>query len=78
MKICNGNLVRNWNGDLTAMGRNVAVVISDRMGVERAVHRVQYGARPKVDEGDKMKRGERIAELDPFTRPILNEIDGEI
>jgi DNA-directed RNA polymerase subunit beta' len=42
------------------------------------VHRVQYGARLKVDEGDKIKRGQRIAEWDPFTRPILTEIDGVI
>ena len=61
-----------------AMARNVAVVITDRSGAERAVHRVQYGARLKVDEGDKIKRGQRIAEWDPFTRPILTEIDGVI
>ena len=61
-----------------AMARNVAVVIIDRSGAERAVHRVQYGARLKVDEGDKVKRGQRIAEWDPFTRPILTEIDGEV
>ena len=38
----------------------------------------QYGARLKVDEGDKVKRGQRIAEWDPFTRPILTEVDGVI
>ena len=37
------------------------------------MHRVQYGARLKVDEGDKIKRGQRIAEWDPFTPPILTE-----
>ena len=47
-------------------------------GAERAVHRVQYGARLKVDEGDKVKRGQRIAEWDPYTRPILTEVDGVI
>ena len=78
MKIRNRNLARNSNGDLMAMARNVAVVITDRSGAERAVHRVQYGARLKVDEGDKIKRGQRIAEWDPFTRPILTEIDGVI
>ena len=36
----------------------------------------QYGARLKVDEGDKVKRGQRIAEWDPYTRPILTEVDG--
>ena len=78
VKIRNRNLARNSNGDLMAMARNVAVVILDRSGAERAVHRVQYGARLKVDEGDKVKRGQRIAEWDPFTRPILTEIDGVV
>ena len=42
------------------------------------MHRIQYGARLKVDEGDKIKRGQRIAEWDPFTRPIITEVDGTI
>ena len=42
------------------------------------MHRVQYGARLKVDEGDQIKRGQRLAEWDPFTRPILTEIDGVV
>ena len=78
VKIRNRNIARNSNGDLMAMARNVAVVIVDKSGAERAVHRVQYGARLKVDEGDKIKRGQRIAEWDPFTRPILTEIDGVV
>ena len=42
------------------------------------MHRIQYGARMKVDEGDQIKRGQRIAEWDPYTRPILTEVDGTI
>uniref|UniRef100_UPI003FD74AEA DNA-directed RNA polymerase subunit beta' n=1 Tax=Rhodoblastus sp. TaxID=1962975 RepID=UPI003FD74AEA len=48
VSIRNRNVARNSNGDLMAMARNVAVVITDRSGAERAVHRVQYGARLKV------------------------------
>jgi DNA-directed RNA polymerase subunit beta' len=32
----------------------------------------------KVDEGDTIKRGQRIADWDPYTRPIVTEIDGII
>jgi DNA-directed RNA polymerase subunit beta' len=78
VKIRNRHLARNSEGDLMVMARNVAVVIEGPDGVERAVHRVQYGARLKVDEGDNIKRGQRIAEWDPYTRPILTEIDGVI
>ncbi|HYP56934.1 MAG TPA: DNA-directed RNA polymerase subunit beta' [Beijerinckia sp.] len=78
VKIRNRHLARNSEGDLMVMARNVAVVIEGPDGVERAVHRVQYGSRLRVDEGDKIKRGQRIAEWDPYTRPILTEIDGAI
>jgi DNA-directed RNA polymerase subunit beta' len=73
----NRNVARNSDGELIVMGRNVAVVIVGPDGAERAVHRRPYGARLKVDEGDTMKRGQRIAEWDPYSRPILTEIDGK-
>jgi DNA-directed RNA polymerase subunit beta' len=78
IRIRNRHLSRNNDGDLMVMARNVAVVIEGPDGTERAVHRVQYGARMKVDEGDQIKRGQRIAEWDPYTRPILTEVDGVI
>ena len=78
VQIRNRHLARNSDGDLIVMARNVAVVIVGPDGVERTVNRVQYGSRMKVDEGDKIKRGQRIAEWDPYTRPILSEVDGVI
>ncbi len=78
VKIRNRAVARNSDGDTMVMARNVAVVILDRDGSERAVHRVQYGAKLRVDEGDKIKRGQRVAEWDPYTRPILTEVDGAI
>ncbi|MGA2793746.1 MAG: DNA-directed RNA polymerase subunit beta', partial [Roseiarcus sp.] len=78
VKIRNRSVARNSEGDVMVMARNVAVVILDRDGSERAVHRVQYGARLKVDDGDHVKRGQRIAEWDPYTRPIMTETPGVI
>jgi len=76
--IRNRNVVRNSDGHLVVMGRNMAVIILDEGGKERAVHRVTYGSRIYVDEGDKVKRGQRIAEWDPYTRPILTEVEGRV
>src|SRR5476651_2242065 len=59
VKIRNRAVARNSEGDVMVMARNVAIVVEGPDGTERAVHRVQYGARLKVDEGDKIKRGER-------------------
>jgi DNA-directed RNA polymerase subunit beta' len=76
--IRNRQVARNSDKELIVMGRNVAVVIQDADGTERATHRLQYGARLKVDDGDTIKRGQRIAEWDPYTRPILTEVDGSL
>jgi DNA-directed RNA polymerase subunit beta' len=78
IRIKNKNIMRNSDGELIAMARNMAVAVVDQDGTERAVHRIQYGARMKVDEGDKIKRGQRIAEWDPYTRPVLTEVEGTI
>jgi DNA-directed RNA polymerase subunit beta' len=76
INIRNRAVGRNSDGDLIAIGRNVAIVVTGPDGAERAVHRIQYGAKLRVDEGDSIKRGQRIAEWDPYTRPIITEVDG--
>jgi DNA-directed RNA polymerase subunit beta' len=58
------------------MGRNTAVVVLDEDGTERAVHRLPYGTHLRVDDGVRVKRGDRLAEWDPYTRPVLTEIEG--
>jgi DNA-directed RNA polymerase subunit beta' len=78
IRIRNKNIMRNSDGDAIAMARNMAVVVVDPDGTERAVHRIQFGSRMRVDDGDKIKRGQRIAEWDPYTRPILTEVEGTI
>jgi DNA-directed RNA polymerase subunit beta' len=76
--IKNRNVVRNSDGDLITMSRNLVVAVLDPDGTERAVHRIQYGARLKVDDGEHVKRGQRIAEWDPYTRPIVTELEGTV
>jgi DNA-directed RNA polymerase subunit beta' len=78
IRIKNRNIQRNSDGDMIAMVRNMTVAVVDQDGTERAVHRIQYGARMRVDEGDAIKRGQRIAEWDPYTRPVLTEAEGTI
>ncbi|MGZ9103341.1 MAG: DNA-directed RNA polymerase subunit beta', partial [Rhodoplanes sp.] len=78
IRINNRNVVRNSDGELIAMARNMAMVVVDQDGTERAVHRIQFGSRLKVDEGDKIARGQRMAEWDPYTRPIHTEAEGSV
>ncbi len=72
----NRNVAKDSEGNLIVMGRNVALVVQDADGAERAVHKLLYGTRLKVDEGQSVKRGARLAEWDPYTRPIMTEVAG--
>ena len=76
IEVRNRNVVRNSDGALIAMGRNMAIIIRDEKGEERATQRVTYGSKIMVDDGDKVKRGQRLAEWDPYTRPIMTEVEG--
>jgi DNA-directed RNA polymerase subunit beta' len=78
IKIKNKNIAKNSDGENIAMVRNMAVIVVDQDGTERAVHRIQYGSRMRVEEGDKIKSGQRIAEWDPYTRPVMTEVEGTI
>ncbi|HEY1749118.1 MAG TPA: DNA-directed RNA polymerase subunit beta', partial [Xanthobacteraceae bacterium] len=78
IRIKNKNVARNSDGDQIVMSRNLIVAVTDPDGTERAVHRIQYGARLKVEDGEHIKRGQRIAEWDPYTRPIMTEVEGTV
>ena len=71
-------VVKNTDGDWIAMGRSIVVAVLDADDNELAVHRIQNGARMRVEDGEKIKRGQRIAEWDPYTRPILTEAEGTV
>ncbi|MEP6289751.1 MAG: DNA-directed RNA polymerase subunit beta' [Marinomonas sp.] len=78
VKLRNSNVVTDSTGKIITLGRNVSLVIEDEKGHERAVHKLMQGARLFVNEGDKIKRGMRLAEWDPYTRPVMTEVDGKI
>ncbi len=78
IKFKSKNVATNSDNDIVAMVRNMVVAVLDADGTERAHHRIPYGARLRVKDGEKIKRGQRIAEWDPYTRPILTEVEGTI
>jgi DNA-directed RNA polymerase subunit beta' len=78
VRLRNSNVVTDSTGRTITLGRSVSLVIEDEQGHERAVHKLTQGARLFVNEGDKIKRGMRLAEWDPYTRPIMTEVEGII
>ncbi|GLQ09315.1 DNA-directed RNA polymerase subunit beta' [Devosia yakushimensis] len=76
--IRNPNVAKVEGGKLVVMARNVSLAILDADGKERATHKVTYGSKLLIKEGDMVRRGQRLAEWDPYTRPILAEVEGEV
>jgi DNA-directed RNA polymerase subunit beta' len=76
VKVNNRNVVINSQKVPVVMGRNCEVVLLDEAGREKARHRIPYGAKLLADEDAKVKRGQRIAEWDPYTLPIITEREG--
>ena len=72
----NGNLLANAAGEQIVMGRNMQIAIIDDNGQERASHKITYGAKVFVTEGQGVKRGTKLFEWDPYTLPIIAEKGG--
>jgi DNA-directed RNA polymerase subunit beta' len=76
VQVRNRNIVLNSVGVPVVMGRNSEIVLVDEQGRERARHRVPYGAKLLADEGAMVKKGQKLAEWDPYTLPIITEKEG--
>ncbi|HEV2568492.1 DNA-directed RNA polymerase subunit beta' [Sphingomonas sp.] len=70
--------ITDSRGRRIALARNGEIAILDMDGRERATHRLPYGAHLLVNDGHIVQKGERIAEWDPFTMPIITEKAGVV
>jgi DNA-directed RNA polymerase subunit beta' len=73
LRFINLTTLKNRMGDLVVMNRNGEVAIVDDKGREKKRYPVIYGARFKVGDGGKVKKGMLLAEWDPFSTPILTQ-----
>ena len=72
----NAIFLLNQSGEQIVMGRNMQIAILNDQGEERASHKVIYGSKVFVKDGDKVKRGAKLFEWDPYTLPIIAEKPG--
>ena len=61
-----------------AKARKLEFTIVDGDGKELELHKVDYGTRLAFKNGAKIKRGDRLAEWDPYATPILTEVEGTV
>jgi DNA-directed RNA polymerase subunit beta' len=66
------------DGMLVAMNRSGSVAIVDDRGREKERYQVVYGARLRVEDGQKVSLGDQLAEWDPYTYAVLTEIGGTV
>ena len=76
VRLNNCMVVKNSAGLPIVMSRNAELLLIDDKERERARHRVPYGAKLLVKNKAKVKRGEKLAEWDPYTLPIISEKEG--
>ncbi|MEK7683337.1 MAG: DNA-directed RNA polymerase subunit beta', partial [Nitrospirota bacterium] len=78
IKFININTVKNREGLLVVMNRNVNIAVVDSKGREKEKYPVVYGAKLLVGNGQKVEIGQRLVEWDPYSTPILTEVGGRI
>ena len=70
--------ITDKKGRILSLARNGELAVIDAEGREREIHKVPYGTVLMHKDGDKVKEGERLAEWDPFTLPIITEQSGVV
>ena len=78
VKFMNLNVAKTRENDFVVMNRHGEVHVLDEQRRSRGKYTVPYGAHLKVSDNSKIKKGQLIAEWDPFSIPILAEVDGTI
>jgi len=72
----NAVLLENQAGETVVMGRNMTLSIMGENGEELANHKIGYGSKVFPKDGQKILRGDKLFEWDPFTLPIIAEKSG--
>lgn len=79
VKFVDLNLVQNAQGRFVVMNRRGGeFAIQGKAGRERERFPVIYGAQILVKEGDSVEPGQLLATWDPFTTPIITEVNGTV
>jgi DNA-directed RNA polymerase subunit beta' len=77
VRLIGGSTVVAPDGALICMSRNLVLTVQVD-GKDRETYKPPYGARLKFKDGDKVKRGERLTEWDPYSNPIITEVGGRV
>jgi DNA-directed RNA polymerase subunit beta' len=71
-------LIVDQRGRRVVLSRSGEIAIKDMDGRELSVDRIPYGAYVMFDDGHIVSKGDRMAEWDPFTMPLITETGGTV
>ncbi|MDR2724440.1 MAG: DNA-directed RNA polymerase subunit beta' [Holosporaceae bacterium] len=74
----NEKTVINSDNQKIVMNRNTEIIILDVNRKEKANYKVPHGSRLYVANGEKISKGSKLADWDPFTSPMICEREGII
>ena len=78
IKIDDLNMLEDSEKRKIIIGRTTNVSVIDEFGNERSKNKLTYGSELLVEEGQDIKKGDRLAQWDPYTIPIITESSGII
>ena len=78
LRIINKNLIEDSKKNIIVMGRNTQLSLEDENNRQIAIYKVNYGSRLFFKDGDRIEKGKKIAEWDPYTLPVIAEAGGII
>ena len=79
IKYHNIRTIKNKQEQLIVVSRNGEISVkSSKKQSKEQYQLVPYGARLKVKENKKVKKGELLVEWDPYSMPIISEVPGKV
>ena len=74
----NSFIIKNSANNNINMSRNCELFIVDARKKEKFRSKIPYGAKVFFKDGEKVSIGDKISEWDPFTLPIMTEVEGYV
>ena len=76
IEIINRNIIEDSKKNKIIMGRNTQITIVDENDRQMALYKVPYGAKLFCDNNEKITKGKKICDWDPYTTPVIAEKSG--
>ncbi|HUV85987.1 MAG TPA: DNA-directed RNA polymerase subunit beta' [bacterium] len=70
--------VKRPDGSTVVLSRNAELNVVDEEGRDRIKYTVPYGAALQAKDGQLLEKGQVIYEWDPYSEPILADVDGVV